>query len=119
MREPPPLQDEAGEETGEASGRPGEGTDSERPPGEESLGKDAGADPWSALAGLGEILAGALAVARDPEGAQVSPLVEREPGTGRLHLKIPIPGPETAARIGEALGALAEALRGMSSPGQK
>jgi superfamily II DNA or RNA helicase len=72
----------------------------------------AGADPWGALAGLGSLLAGALAAIRDPEGAEAKGFVERDPHTGRAHVKIPLPPPETAVRIGEALGALSEVLKG-------
>ena len=106
-------QEEEETETGGETDRQGGGaagleTSPPQPRGERASAED----PWSALAGLGELLAGALAAARDPKSASGSPLIEREPGSDRLHLKIPLPAPETAVRIGEALGALAEALRG-------
>ena len=112
--EPSPLPEEGEAEPAGESGPPnGEEDYEEKAPGVAGEGGSPAADPWSALAGLGELLAGALAAARNPESASGSPLVERDPGTDRLHLKIPLPQPETAVRIGEALGVLAEALRGL------
>ena len=109
-----PLPEEGEAEPAGESGHPnGEEDPGEKAPGVAGEGGSPAADPWSALAGLGELLAGALAAARNPESASGSPLVERDPGTDRLHLKIPLPQPETAVRIGEALGVLAEALRGI------
>ena len=111
---PPPAGEALSEEREEAPEpfeeippREGEGA-----PSEGAGSQGAAADPWGALAGLGSLLAGALAAVRDPEGAEAKGFVERDPRTGRAHVKIPLPPPETAVRIGEALGALAEVLKG-------
>ncbi|MCL5285661.1 MAG: DEAD/DEAH box helicase [Nitrospirae bacterium] len=90
----------------------------EEPEGEIPMGEptSGGAtDPWDALAGIGTLLASALSAARDPSAASDHPFVERDPKTGRSHLRLPLPSPETASKIGEALGLLAEALRGRST----
>jgi superfamily II DNA or RNA helicase len=68
-------------------------------------------DPWQALAQVGAQLLSALAAANDP-AAPAHPWVERDPGTGVQHLKVPLPPPETARRFADAFSMLANALRG-------
>ncbi|MHB8370292.1 MAG: DEAD/DEAH box helicase [Leptospirales bacterium] len=110
--EPPGEESKAtGEGIDEPEKEPSKGAGSPRGPG--SPGSET--DPWAALAGIGNLLASALSAARDPEAASDHPLVERDPSTGRSHLKLPLPSPEAAAKIGEALGLLAEAFRGKSA----
>jgi superfamily II DNA or RNA helicase len=66
----------------------------------------AASDPWSALIDLGSQLVLALT------STEVShPWVERDPASGVRSLKVPLPPPETTARIADALTALAQAMR--------
>jgi hypothetical protein len=76
--------------------------------------RDAGADPWRALAQVGAQLIAALAAGRDAgaPGAPAHPWIERDPATGGQNLKIPLPPPETARQLANALSALADSLRG-------
>jgi superfamily II DNA or RNA helicase len=66
----------------------------------------AASDPWSALIDLGSQLVSAL-TSTDAS----HPWVERDPASGVRSLKVPLPPPETAARIADALTALAQAMR--------
>jgi SNF2 family DNA or RNA helicase len=70
-----------------------------------------GADPWQALAEVGAQFLGALAAANNPKAAP-HPWIERDPATGAQHLKMPLPPPETARQLANALVALADSLRG-------
>jgi hypothetical protein len=69
------------------------------------------ADPWQALVQVGVQLVSALAAGNDP-AAPAHPWIERDPATGVRNLKVPLPPPETARRLGDALSALANALKG-------
>jgi superfamily II DNA/RNA helicase len=73
--------------------------------------RDAGPDPWQALAQVGAQFVAALAAANDP-GAPAHPWIERDPATGAQNLKMPLPPPETARQLANALSALADSLRG-------
>ena len=75
------------------------------------LGDAAGSDPWQALAQVGAQFIAALASANDPDAA-AHPWIERDPTTGRQSLKMPLPPPETARQLANALSALADRLRG-------
>jgi SNF2 family DNA or RNA helicase len=66
----------------------------------------AASDPWSALIDLGSQLISALTTAEASH-----PWIERDPATGVRSLKVPLPPPETATRITDALTALAQAIR--------
>lgn len=68
------------------------------------------ADPWQALAQVGAQLISALATADDP-AAPAHPWIERDPATGARSLKLPLPPPEVASRIADALSSLADVLR--------
>ena len=68
-------------------------------------------DPWQALLQVGAQFIGALATAHHPDAA-AHPWVERDPATGTQSLKIPLPPPETARQLANALSALADSLRG-------
>src|SRR5580693_5471885 len=70
-----------------------------------------GSDPWQALAQIGAQLIGALVAANDPD-APAHPWIERDPVSGAQSLKMPLPPPETARQIANALSALADGLRG-------
>jgi hypothetical protein len=69
---------------------------------------DAAADR---LPQIGAQVVAALAAAND-SGATAHPCVEHDSATGTRSLKIPLPPPETAAQLANALSALADSLRG-------
>jgi superfamily II DNA or RNA helicase len=71
----------------------------------------ASADPWLGLLQAGAQFVAALA---SDDAASVHPWIERDHGTGARNLKIPLPPPETAARMADTLSQLASALRGMA-----
>jgi superfamily II DNA or RNA helicase len=73
--------------------------------------RDSGPDPWQALAQVGAQFIAALSAANDPDAA-AHPWIERDPATGAQNLKIPLPPPETARQLANALSALADSLRG-------
>jgi hypothetical protein len=73
--------------------------------------RDTGSDPWQALAQIGAQFVAALATANDPN-AVAHPWIERDPVTGAQNLKMPLPAPETARHLANALSALADGLRG-------
>ena len=68
-------------------------------------------NPWQALAQVGAQLVSALGAAGDP-AAPAHPWIERDPNTGAQNLKVPLPSPEMAGQIADALSMLANALRG-------
>jgi len=70
-------------------------------------------DPWQTLAQLGAQLVSAIAAGNDAQ-APAHPWIERDPATGVRNLKLPLPSPRTARRLGEALSALADVLKGRS-----
>lgn len=88
-----------------------EGTAIVRADGAEAPPRDAGADPWQALAQVGAQFVAALAAANNPD-APAHPWIERDPITGVRSLKMPLPPPETARQLANALSALADGLRG-------
>jgi hypothetical protein len=73
--------------------------------------RDVSADPWQALARVGAQFVAALAAANNPD-APAHPWIERDPITGVQSLKMPLPPPETARQLANALSALADSLRG-------
>ena len=73
--------------------------------------RDTGPDPWQALVQVGAQFIAALAAANDPNAA-AHPWIERDPATGAQNLKMPLPPPETARQLANALSALADSLRG-------
>jgi ERCC4-related helicase len=73
--------------------------------------RDAGSDPWQALMQVGAQFVAALAAANNPNAA-AHPWIERDPATGAQSLKMPLPAPETARQLANALSALADGLRG-------
>jgi superfamily II DNA/RNA helicase len=72
---------------------------------------DTSPDPWQALVQVGAQFIAALAAANKP-AAEAHPWIERDPATGGQILKMPLPPPETARRLADALSALADGLRG-------
>jgi hypothetical protein len=68
-------------------------------------------NPWQALAQVGAQLVSALGAAGDP-AAPAHPWIERDAKTGVQNLKVPLPPPEMAGQIADALSMLANALRG-------
>ncbi len=75
---------------------------------------DPGSDPWLALAQVGAQFVAALAAASDSK-APAHPWIERDPATGVRSLRVPLPPPETARQLADALSALAEGLRGRAA----
>jgi len=73
--------------------------------------RDAGPDPWQALVQVGAQFVAALAAANAPN-APAHPWIERDPESGAQNLKMPLPPPETARQLANALSALADSLRG-------
>jgi superfamily II DNA or RNA helicase len=71
----------------------------------------ASVDPWGALLQFGSQLVTALTSTNDG-GTTPHPWVERDPATGSRSLKMPLPPPETARRLADALSVLADTLRG-------
>jgi hypothetical protein len=72
--------------------------------------RNSGPDPWQALVQVGGQFIAALAAANDPDAA-AHPWIERDPATGVQNLKMPLPSPETAKQLADALSALADSLR--------
>jgi hypothetical protein len=68
-------------------------------------------DPWGALLQFGSQLVTALTATSDGESVS-HPWIERDPATGTRSLKVPLPPPETAKRLADALSVLADTLRG-------
>lgn len=73
--------------------------------------QDASVDPWTVLLQAGAQLSSALSAAGSPE-AQSHPWIEHDPATGARSLRLPLPPPETARRLAEALSVIADSLRG-------
>jgi hypothetical protein len=73
--------------------------------------RDTGPDSWQALVQIGAQFIAALAAANNPNAA-AHPWIERDPATGAQSLKMPLPAPETARQLADALSALADGLRG-------
>jgi hypothetical protein len=73
--------------------------------------RDASSDPWQALVQVGVQLIAAMAAA-NAANAVAHPWIERDPATGVQNLKMPLPAPETARQLADALSALADGLRG-------
>ena len=72
--------------------------------------RDTGPDPWQALVQVSAQFIAALVSADDPD-APAHPWIERDPATGAQNLKVPLPPPETARQLANALSALADSLR--------
>jgi hypothetical protein len=71
---------------------------------------DTGADPWHALVQVGAQFVAALTSADNPN-APAHPWIERDPATGAQSLKIPLPAPDVASQLANALSAMADSLR--------
>ena len=72
--------------------------------------QDANPDPWAALLQIGTQLASALTATDDATTAS-HPWIERDPASGARSLRVPLPPPETARHLADALSALAQTLR--------
>ena len=86
------------------------GTAIARADGAEAPLRGVGADQWQALAQVGAQFVAALASANNPH-APAHRWIERDPTTGVQSLKMPLPPPETARRLADALSAFADSLR--------
>jgi superfamily II DNA or RNA helicase len=71
-------------------------------------------DLWQSLIQVGAQFVAALAAANEPNGP-AHPWIERDAATGASHLKMPLPPPETARQLADALAALADNLRGRAA----
>jgi superfamily II DNA or RNA helicase len=71
-------------------------------------------DLWQALVQVSAQFVGVLAAANDPS-APAHPWIERDSATGARNIKIPLPPPETARQLADALSAFANNLRGGNS----
>jgi len=74
-------------------------------------------DPWSALLQFGAQFAAALGAAASSAGTADQdqprhPWIEHDPETGARNFKVPLPSPEAARQIADALSLMAQALRG-------
>ncbi|MDN3279040.1 DEAD/DEAH box helicase [Frankia sp. RB7] len=78
---------------------------------EESTSRDVSSDPWQALIQMGAQFIGAIAAANG-SGSAAYPWLERDPANGSQSLRIPLPSPETASRLGDLLSELGRTLRG-------
>lgn len=74
--------------------------------------RDRAADPWQALVQVGSQFAAALEAVNDAN-TPAHPWIERDPATGAQSLRVPLPPPETARQIAQALSTLADRLRQM------
>ena len=72
---------------------------------------EANSDPWAALMQAGAHFVSALAASSDTTAA-THPWIENNPKTGTRSLKLPLPPPETARMIADALSTIVAALRG-------
>ena len=72
--------------------------------------QEASVDPWAVLLQAGAQLASALSAAGNPAAPSL-PWLERDPATGACSLRLPLPPPETARRLAEALSVIADSLR--------
>jgi superfamily II DNA or RNA helicase len=67
-------------------------------------------DPWQALAQIGVQLVSAL-TAPASSGVSTHPWIDQDAQSGARCLRIPLPSPETASRLADALSLMAGALR--------
>jgi superfamily II DNA or RNA helicase len=108
----------AAEDTGPAEGAKADADidagDIARSIGPAALRSDLGSDLWLALVQVGAQFAAALAAANDPK-APAHPWIERDSATGARSFKMPLPPPETAQQLADALSALADGLRGRTA----
>jgi SNF2 family DNA or RNA helicase len=88
--------------------------DMARANGPAALRSDPGSDPWLALVQVGVQFVAALAAANDPK-APAHPWIERDPATGERSLRMPLPAPETARQLADALSAIADGFRGRTA----
>jgi superfamily II DNA or RNA helicase len=85
--------------------------DADAPEGAAPVPQEPGVDPWGVLLQAGAQLMSALSAAGDAE-AKSHPWLERDPATGACSLRLPLPPPQAARRLADALSAIADSLRG-------
>ena len=71
---------------------------------------DPASSPWVALVQMGAQFVAALASANNSKAAS-HPWIERDPATGAQSLKMPLPPPDVAQQLANALSVLADTLR--------
>jgi superfamily II DNA or RNA helicase len=72
--------------------------------------QEVGVDPWGLLLQAGAQLVSALSAAGDA-GPTSHPWLERDPATGACSLRLPLPPPQIARRLADALSVIADSLR--------
>ncbi len=77
---------------------------------EETTFGQSNSDPWGALLQFGFQLVTALKASNNGDSTS-HPWIERDPATGTRSLKVPLPPPETAKRLADALSVLADTLK--------
>ncbi len=73
--------------------------------------QETGVDPWAVLLQAGAQLAAALSTTAGAKRASQA-WVEHDPATGARTLRMPLPPPQTARRLADALVLIADSLRG-------
>jgi hypothetical protein len=69
-------------------------------------------DPWAPLLDAGMQLVAALAQATDANNPQRPSWIETDSASGKSFIKLPVPDPQTVARMAGAIGELLSRLRG-------
>ena len=95
----------------EAAGVDESGVAGEIPSAADASVPEAGVDPWALLLQAGAQLVSALSAAGNAQRAS-HPWIERDPATGGRSLRLPLPPPQTARQLADALSAIADSLRG-------
>ena len=107
-------------------GAPSAETGTDQPAGHATIGdRDAALQPadrgegetaglWTALLQVGAQLVSALATV-DDASSEPHPWIERDLASGTRSLKLPLPPPETARRLADALAAIVDSLRGTNA----
>lgn len=88
---------------GPGGSAPAEARDREPP-------RDGACDPWQTLLQAGTQLLSTLVAAGRPD-APAHPWIEHDPASGARSLRLPLPPPEAARQLADALSILADALR--------
>jgi hypothetical protein len=108
MKEMPGDQDIAGEEN---AGTPEAATAANDTAAAAPRSAGPNGDFWQSLVQVGSQLITAMAAANQTD-ARAHPWIERDPVTGMQNLKMPLPPPEIASQLADALSLLADNLRG-------
>ncbi len=105
-----PVEEVVATDESRIAGDAASAADAPAPEAAEPAPRDAAADPWAVLLQAGAQLVSALSAAGDP-AAGPHPWIERDPASGARSLRLPLPPPQTARRLADALAAIADSLR--------